>query len=319
MNPQGYGWTVTTVALPIAVLIVSVVMFKDLVGVMSDAAVADLYQPNTILSIGQAESLAITGKYFFSLAMLASVVLSILAMTISFVAIRLTLGARRGLGFILGAVVTGLVITYFMLTDFTVLHDRLLLTPLKIFTEHGLLDDEPGKMLRRVFVINSVFGYPAAASLIFAMAALAVRPAKLTDSQLYARIQWLNRLLTAGAAMLVLNALAVSAYFRFPLSFLVEENLTIANQLTKSLLVFWGGTSSLVLLVTYLPVLVALFLASGHLAAQSKDGMTAQEKSQWLTTHGLNISPTQALTRLAIALAPALTAPGVEVFSQLMG
>lgn len=145
--------------------------------------------------------------------------------------------------------------------------------------------------------------------LLGASCALLVSPArggKRPIEELAGRLRRLQRLLYAGAAVLVAAVIEMHAFYRWPGAWLPEEAARHVDRLATVISTSTGTVCTLLLLGLYFPALLVLRYRADYAVAEEMPAASEAERQERLNAMGLTFSSLPELKRLAAVFGPLL-------------
>lgn len=121
-----------------------------------------------------------------------------------------------------------------------------------------------------------------------------------------ARARGVRWLLYLGSGVLVLHALEMYAFYRWPGAWLPTEQAEVVNRMAHAVSTANGAFFSLLLLALYLPAAGVLRLRSLELLEDESTGAAPAESRQRARDQGVLASPFQELSALLVTLGPLL-------------
>ncbi|WP_299618232.1 hypothetical protein [Pelagibius sp.] len=168
-----------------------------------------------------------------------------------------------------------------------------------------------------VFISNLAWWFVAAAG---AVALLSKRDDDAQEDayDLAIRLARVRQIMYAAALVLISNTFCISAWLRWPSSYVHDEVLALQLSGFGATLSFYYGTTMTVILgVVFLPVLYILGERSFAVARRQDSLKTFAAQSDWLEAQGLSIDFQARLRDLATILAPMLAGSLTDVVDTL--
>lgn len=171
------------------------------------------------------------------------------------------------------------------------------------FTKMGIAD---GAFLLHLF---NGLAMASAALLTFAAAStLVLARGRETDAPMLQRqARRLRHVLYAGAAVLIAGSTTTATMHRLPIAYLNEPWSRAFETFSQVSAIAAGTLWSFFLVAIYLPSALILRSRFAHLAQAALPRANDRERRQWITDHGLDLSPAQQLKRLVAVLGPVLS------------
>lgn len=270
------------------------------------------------VSEGKRFSSGMYGGFYFAATLVLIYVACVLGFAYSLIMIRRNARGHDFLVFLVAAsLCSGLGIVLLLLvpaiSNLCVV-DLYFFTPLKLILRLQDVAWSGGKLFRErflvyaflvgVFISNLAWWFVAAAGAVTLVPTESTTPDK-EDYDLAIRLSRVRQVMYAAALVLISNTLCISAWLKWPASYIEDQQLE--SQLSgfgATLSFYYGTTMTVILAVVFFPILFILGEKAFAVAKRQAPLESYAGQMKWLETQGLSVDVQARLKDLATVLAP---------------
>ncbi len=158
----------------------------------------------------------------------------------------------------------------------------------------------------------------AAALITVAAASTLVQPTEPDATTLRLQARRLRHVLYAGTAVLIAGSTTAATMHRLPIAYLNEPWSRAFETFSQISAIAAGTLWTFFLVAIYLPPAMILRSRFNNLAEDALPRASEQERRQWISDHGLDLSPAQQLKSLVAVLGPVLSSLPLAGFFEFL-